>query len=861
VRYRITVEDSAGNIVRVPYADDPAPNFAYFVYGETPDWTGRIRSGDTPVTFSGELLSSIPTYYLLSRSAWVDDSQFGGYRGSEYLWPGTMVYDGEVYDHIQYRPRGGVHRFQYGKNFWKFDFPRGHRFQASDNYGREYKTEWDKLNFSSIVQQVNFRHRGEQGLFEGVGFRLFELAGVGACKTHHVQFYVIDQASETGAGQYESDYYGLFLAIEQMDGQYLEEHGLPDGNLYKIEGHSGSSNNQGPTQVSNRSDVSSFISGYRNGNPDETWWRENLDIEKYLSYRTIVEGIHHYDIAGGKNYFYYHNPETDLFEVHPWDLDLTWADNMFGSGNHDFKSDVAGNSAFNTQYQNRVREIMDLLYNTEDGWHLIDEVAKPVYTPGELSLVDADRRLWDNNPRLNHPDRYYDEARTRNFAGMVQLTKDYIVSRGNWMRSNLLRNENQVPRKPTLAFVGEAGFPTDDLRFESGGYSSPGGSAFSAMEWRLAEVYNPDVTGYDPALPNRYEIEGSFDSGELDQFGSEFQYPTNEVRPGRTYRARVRHQDTAGRWSHWSNAVEFVATAPDVSDYTRNLWITEFMYHPAAPTGGELAVSSDQDDFEFIELKNVGVEVLDLGDVRFTKGVDFDFAGSAIESLAAGEFVVVVRNLAAFEARYGAGLPVAGEYGGDSLSNGGERLKLSFGAGTAIHDIDPYGDAAPWPGAADGSGASLVLIVGNGGEAPDHSVAANWRASSVPDGTPGRNEEDAGDAYAGWKAANGVVDDLGDGDGDGVLDVFEFFFNADVSVADSGVLPAISVDGGDARVVFLRREDVGGLGYVVEFSSDLETWEDGGTLVRQTANGDGTVTEVWDGGSGNLFARVRVTIP
>ena len=87
-----------------------------------------------------------------------------------------------------------MHRFQFGKNFWKFDFNRGHRFQAKDEYGNEYETKWSKLNFSSLIQQVNFQHRGEQGLFEGVGFRLFELCGVEASKTHHVQFYVIDQA-------------------------------------------------------------------------------------------------------------------------------------------------------------------------------------------------------------------------------------------------------------------------------------------------------------------------------------------------------------------------------------------------------------------------------------------------------------------------------------------------------------------------------------------------------------------------------------------------------------------------------------------------------------------------------------------
>ena len=162
IRYRITVTDASGNSVRVPYEDDPQPNFAFFVYDGTPDWAGSIRAGDPPVNFSGELMSSIPTYFLLSTSSWVTDSQFGGYGGSEYLWPGTLIYDGEVYDHIQYRPRGGVHRFQYGKNFWKFDFNRGHRFQARDEYGKKYDSEWSKLNFSSIVQQVNFGHRGNR---------------------------------------------------------------------------------------------------------------------------------------------------------------------------------------------------------------------------------------------------------------------------------------------------------------------------------------------------------------------------------------------------------------------------------------------------------------------------------------------------------------------------------------------------------------------------------------------------------------------------------------------------------------------------------------------------------------------------
>ncbi|NIP97893.1 MAG: hypothetical protein GWO24_32480, partial [Akkermansiaceae bacterium] len=113
--------------------------------------------------------------------------------------------------------------------------------------------------------------------------------------------------------------------------------------------------------------------------------------------------------------FYYHNPETGKFEVHPWDLDLTFANNMYGDGNHDFKLKVAQNPAFNTDYQNRVREIIDLLFNRDEGYRLVDETVKFVWTPGEPSLVGADRRQWDNHPRLNHKDRYYDISRTREF--------------------------------------------------------------------------------------------------------------------------------------------------------------------------------------------------------------------------------------------------------------------------------------------------------------------------------------------------------------------------------------------------------------------------------------------------------------
>ena len=57
------------------------------------------------------------------------------------------------------------------------------------------------------------------------------------------------------------------------------------------------------------------------------------------------------------------------------------------------------------------------------------------------------------------------------------------------------------------------------------------------------------------------------------------------------------------------------------------------MYHPPASLSED---GWDVDEFEFIELMNVGSTAIDLTGVRFVEGVEFDFAGSAVTQLAPG---------------------------------------------------------------------------------------------------------------------------------------------------------------------------------------------------------------------------------
>lgn len=177
----------------------------------------------------------------------------------------------------------------------------------------------------------------------------------------------------------------------------------------------------------------------------------------------------------------------------------------------------------------------------------------------------------------------------------------------------------------------------------------------------------------------------------------------------------------------WSalNEATFVVGQPALS-------VSELHYHPADPTSEEVAAGwVDADQFEFIELCNSGTGTFELEGVRFTMGIRFDFTGSSVTRLPAGAYVLVVKSRAAFEQRYGPGLPIAGEYAGQ-LDNAGERVVLVGAQGQTLLDFT-YGTRSPWPAAADGFGPSLEVVDPEG----DPASAGTWQASTVDGGSPG----------------------------------------------------------------------------------------------------------------------------
>ena len=334
-----------------------------------------------------------------------------------------------------------------------------------------------------------------------------------------------------------------------------------------------------------------------------------------------------------------------------------------------------------------------------------------------------------------------------------------------------------------------------------------------------AQIYYT-LDGSDPR-----DLGGTIQSG-LSPYSSALTFS-----PGRTMVKARAYESGSSTWSALSE-VEFVVdlAVPSAS----NLVISEFMYHPAAPSASELAAGhTDQDDFEFIEIMNTSpTDTIDLINLSFTGGVSFNFAGSAVTELAPGERAIVVSDSSAFLGRYsGFAHPVAGEYGG-GLSNSSETVTLSVNdpTPTVLHSFT-YDDEPPWPDCGDGLGYSLVLVSPNSN--PDHTDPVNWTCSEEFGGSLNGNALDFD--YATWADFNfsssqlldlNIVGFSQDPDGDGRNNYLEFVFGTAPNVpdvAEGGIsIAPVEVVGVDyVSVEFTRSGFASGVTYALGASPDL----------------------------------------
>ena len=905
VRYKIAAADADGRSIEVPYADDGSPNFAYFVYDGAPAWTGAFNPGVTAnVTYPAALQSSLPTYQLIAASNDVVNSQYvSSYNGQRFY--GTLIYNGQVFDHIQFNNRGEASTYVTGKNKWRFHFNTAHDLQALDNWGRPYAETWNELNLNGCASPWCVVHRGMSGVEEAVSLRLFELLGLASPKSHFLQFRVIDDASETGTTQFTGgdpvgvnggDLWGLYLAIEQPDGSFLDARNLADGNVYKIESSNGDKKHQGDDQVTDGSDWTNFLASCKLPQTEQ-WWRTNLDLDAYNNFHAANRIVGNVDLRDGFNHFFYHAPD-ERWRVIPWDVDMMFIAKTHQPSSASSRADytITGtidqrraltNAVLKIEFQNRARELLDLVCadaGTNGGQmgQLIDEYVRLLAPAGQnTNWTTLDAAMWNYNPRTtsNHFGKFfttpYTDSRrggtwvrtlaTADFAGSMKYLVDYATdmfpSNSTWTLNNgdqrgygqqFLKFESadtNAPLRPSATYLGLGSHPLDGLRFSASAYA--GTNAFAAAQWRVGEISAPGIPLYNATKPRTYEVTDVWRSSEIISNGV-ITLPSAALQIGHTYRARVRHKDVTGRWSRWSDATSFV-TAPGLTAInSNNLVISEFMYNPPALSAAETnAGYTDKQLFEYIQLQNISTNTLDLGGLAFTTGITYTFGAGV--SLAPGERILVAKDTNAFALRYGAVGRVAGAYTG-SLDNSGERVVLTS-VGQAVQDFT-YSDGShpvgtdPWPPTPDGNGPSLVLM--NPEFAPTHNLSTNWRASSRTNGSPGRADLIN---YAEWSRRHpGLGSATNDADGDGWSNQAEYFFGSLPLVSTNrpaavlGKLETLSVSSQtNDYFVFTctRSAESGDVNYFVEFSADLLSWSATGVSLDAVDNGNGTITERW----------------
>ena len=845
IRYRILVEDTLGNSVQVPYSDDESPNFAYFVYEGVPGWSGAKRPRVSPkMKFPKEMMAnSLPVYHLIADMTDVENSQYNRSFDGRRMG-GTLVYDGIVYDHIQFYNRGEASTYVSGKNKWRFRFNRARDFLSRDIYGKRYKADWKTMNLNACASPWVASNRGIAGLDEAVPHRLYQLACVPSSNTHWIQFRIIDDEEEAPSNQYSGDLWGLYLAIEHPDSRFLAERNLPDRSTYEIAGNLGDKKNQGPDQPLDNTDWDAFWSQSNRNNPVE-WWRTNFDLQSFYGFRAINRATGNVDLRDGANYYMFQHANGRWTPM-PWDLDMMYAPVKYIWSGVIRADRCLDQDEISIDFKNRCRELIDLLFSDISRYggqaaQLVQELSTIVNPPQwPLTMVDVDEAMWSYHSRTSgsHRGPWYqlsvNETRlassyrrtipTPDHEGFQRSIIDYMFDtrtetsfRVNdaiedgygFGHLSLEASASGIPDRPRITYSGGAEFPVDGLNFTSSSFVNRRDTdGFASMEWRIGEISNPEIPGYIEGEPWVYEIEERWHSGPLIAFLEEIKIPNNALRPGHTYRARVRHFNTDGHSSRWSAPIEFVASEPDVSLIRNGLVISEIMYHPSGePTA------------EFIELHNVANTTIDLTGLRFTKGIDFDFQEGT--KIASGDYLLIIGNVEAFEKTYGSDLPVAGVWNqGDLLSNSGENIKLSFGAGIPIIEFE-FGTMAPWPITPDGNGQSLQLATIQPGI--DHNDPAHWKASTQTGGSPGKGE---GIRLADWLIAHNLKEsDLqSDHDGDGLPALLEYGIGGDPGMADSEKSMTLTYTDGVARLIFHRAPYAIDVAVTAEFSKDLTTW-------------------------------------
>ncbi|MEM6885608.1 MAG: lamin tail domain-containing protein [Verrucomicrobiota bacterium] len=730
IRWRIEAEDTSNRIALSPRYNDPLDSDRY--YG-------------TVAVNSAHASSQLPIFETFVEDE-VAVNERSGTRTSVY-------YLGEFYDNVQMDLHGqSTAGASFPKKSYDVDFNKGNRFRWKEGEQR----------VKDINLLTNWADKSK--MRNALAYEFLQRLGAG----YHYAFPV--RVERNG------NFFTISDMVEDGDDRFLERiHLDPNGSLYKMYDKLENANtaSKKTRQEEGTGDLAALISGI---NPNlsrdarRLYAYDNIDIAATVSHLAaiIIAGI---SDTGHKNYYMYRDTEGDgEWRPLPWDVDLS-AGRRWNVNDRYFDDTL-----FNNKWSANPNRLWELFHNTTEFRLMVlrrietlrTEVLQPAGTPAandwyvqrveelknqldpnasNFSIDDADLDYtawgsWGNNNRVR-------TAADRIINEWLPAKRSYIFSSS--------RDINNVPVPSPQAVIPNVTIETIDYLPASG----------NGLEEYLV-IKNRES---DPIDLSGWTIEGAIDytfppgtviPAGAGTAGSDYIGLLHVARDANAFRTRSgsvtggQYRYIQGGYSGQLSArgetvelrnatgslVDSETYADNSTDAQKYLRVTEIMYNPQTDT----SITPDAQDFEYIELRNISTTVtLDLTGIQFIEGVQFNFTGSAVTSLAPGDHVLVVANSAAFTARYGGSLPVAGVFFG-TLDNAGETLRLDDAAGEKVLEFS-YNNS--WHPMTDGNGFSLEVI-DESQLWSDWGASSNWRASGTVNGSPGA-------AYTAPTAVSGIL--------------------------------------------------------------------------------------------------------
>ncbi len=708
VRWYVTATDTVGGSSRLPSFVEPLDGPEYF---------------GTVVVDPG-LTNPLPvlSWFIQNPAAAESDA---GTRC-------TIYYDGELYDNVLMNLHGQSSR-GFPKKSYDIDFHPGHNFKWKEGEARA-----DDINMlTTYPDKAHMRNALAYGAYRDAG---------GA---HH--WVVPVRVQQNGA------FWGTAHLVENGDQDWLVRMGVnSQGALYKMYntfsslGDASSAVEKKTRKNENTADLQALFNGISlTGEARRRFVYDNIDLAGSINFLAVRDLMGDTDCCHKNYYFYRDTGQSDEWQMWPWDVDLSfgrrwigtfsyWDQNMiidtpiFGGSNNRFVTTLYNTPEIRQMYLRRLRTLMDEMLKPpgtlEQDLHfepLVDGWAAQVSADARLDALKWNSHAWGNGSTAPCCPQFLPDA-VNDIKGI------FLPGRRTQLFNKLVSSEipNAQPPGTVINIAAVEANP------------SGGNQDQEYLRLQNPNAFAVDISGWTLAGAVQYRFRG----GTVIPAGSALYVAANR----KAFRARAQAPsgnnalqvvgDYEGRLSARGEALSLTDrqgvrvatfnTPAQPSAAQSGLRVTEIMYRPPVLPGDAFAA----DDYEYIELQNIGPSTLDLAGVHFSEGVVFNFTGSTLPTLAAGAHVVIVRNVAAFTQRYGvvAAARVAGVFTG-TLDNAGDHLRLDDATHEKILEFD-YNNA--WYPITDGRGFSLAIVDPLAGF-ETWGMRESWRPSGHEYGTPG----------------------------------------------------------------------------------------------------------------------------